>query len=42
MPGVFQVPQTLSVEEAIDEPLLIVECSLEEEWEGQIRYLHVR
>ena len=29
MPGVFQVTQTLSVAQAIDELLLIVECSLE-------------
>ena len=42
MPGVFQVTQTLSVAQAFEELLLIVECSLEGEWEGQIRHLPLR
>jgi hypothetical protein len=39
MPGVFEVPGTLSIGRAIDDLLLMVECSLEGEWEGQVRYL---
>lgn len=39
MPGVFEVPNTLSIGRAIDDLLLIVECSLEGEWQGQVRYL---
>jgi len=39
MPGVFEVPNTLSISHAIDDLLLIVECSLEGEWAGQVRYL---
>lgn len=39
MPGVFEVATTLSVARAIDDLLLIVECSFEGEWEGQVRYL---
>jgi hypothetical protein len=39
MPGVFEVGTTLSIGRVIDDLLLIVECSLEGEWEGQIRYL---
>jgi hypothetical protein len=39
MPGVFEVPNTLSIGRAVDDLLLIVECSLEGEWEGQVRYL---
>lgn len=39
MAGVFEVPSTLSIGRAIDDLLLIIECSLEGEWEGQVRYL---
>jgi hypothetical protein len=39
MRGVFEVPTGLSVARAIDDFLLIVECSFEGEWEGQVRYL---
>jgi hypothetical protein len=39
MPGVFEVASTTPIGAAIDDLLLIVECSLEGEWEGQIRYL---
>jgi len=39
MPGVFEVPNTLNIGRAIDDLLLIVECSFEGEWEGQVRYL---
>jgi hypothetical protein len=39
MPGLFSVSQSLPVVRAIEDILLIAECSLEGEWEGQIRYL---
>lgn len=39
MPGVFEVSTSMSVARAIDDLLLIVECSFEGEWEGQVRYL---
>ena len=39
MPGVFEVPNTVSIGRAIDDLQLVIECSLEGEWEGQVRYL---
>lgn len=39
MPGVFGIPQTLPIGEAIDELVLIAEYSLENEWRNQIRFL---
>jgi len=39
MPGVFEVPQSLSVGQAIEDLLLLAECSMDGEWEGQVRYL---
>jgi hypothetical protein len=39
MPGVFAVRQSLPIGQAIEDILLIAECSLEGEWEGQIRHL---
>lgn len=39
MAGVFEVSTSLAVGDAIEDLLLIVECSLEGEWEGQVRYL---
>jgi len=39
MPGVFVIPQSLPVSQAIDEVLLLAECSLEGEWQGQVRFL---
>jgi hypothetical protein len=39
MPGVFEVSRKMSVGAAIEEILLIAECSLDGEWEGQVRYL---
>ncbi len=39
MAGVFEVSTSLAVGAAIEDLLLIVECSLEGEWEGQVRYL---
>lgn len=39
MPGLFAVSQALPVSKAIEDILLIAQCSLEGEWEGQVRYL---
>lgn len=42
MPGVLEVSRSVSIGTAIEEILLLVEYSLEGEWEGQIRYLPLR
>ncbi len=42
MPGVFEVDQDLPIGVAIEEVLLLAECSLDGEWEGQVRYLPLR
>jgi hypothetical protein len=42
MPGVFEVSRTVPVSLAIEEILRIIEYSLEDEWEGQVRYLPLR
>ena len=39
MPGVFEVSPDMSIGRAIEDILLLVEYSLDGEWEGQIRYL---
>ena len=39
MPGVFAVPQSVSIAQAIEDPLLLAECSAEREWEDQVLYL---
>ena len=39
MPGVFEVSRVVPVGRAIEDILLLAECSLEGEWEGQVRYL---
>lgn len=42
MPGVFEVRRTVPVAVAIEEIVLLAECSIEGEWEGQVRYLPLR
>jgi hypothetical protein len=42
MPGVFEIGRHVPVGVAIDEIVLLAECSLEGEWEGQVRYLPLR
>ena len=42
MPGVFEVSPDVPISLAIEELVLIAECSLEGEWEGQVRYLPLR
>jgi hypothetical protein len=39
MPGVVEIPWHLPVGRAIEEILLLAECSRDGEWEGQIIYL---
>ncbi|BAZ51876.1 hypothetical protein NIES4103_45350 [Nostoc sp. NIES-4103] len=39
MPGVFEVSSNLPIGSTIEDILLLAECSLDGEWEGQIRYL---
>jgi hypothetical protein len=42
MPGVFEVGQQIPIAQAIEDILLLAECSLEGEWEGQIIFLPLR
>jgi hypothetical protein len=42
MPGVFVVSQQTPVGQAIEDILLLAECSLEGEWQEQIRFLPLR
>ena len=42
MPGVFEVDRGLPLGTVIEDILLLVECSIDGEWEGQIRYLPLR
>lgn len=39
MPGVFEVNRSVPIGQAIEDILLIADCSLPGEWEGQVRYL---
>jgi hypothetical protein len=38
-PGVFEASQDLPIGLAIEEIAMLAECSVEGEWEGQVRYL---
>jgi hypothetical protein len=42
MPGVFEVSRNVPISRAIEDILLLAECSLDGEWEGQVRYLPLR
>lgn len=42
MPGVFEVSRAAPIGQVIEDILLLVECSLEGEWEGQIIYLPLK
>ena len=39
MPGLIVVPQWLSIGQAVDELVLIAQCGLSTDWEGQVRFL---
>jgi hypothetical protein len=41
MPGLFEVGRDVPLAKAIEDILLIAECSVEGEWEGQVRYLPI-
>src|ERR1700748_3394310 len=38
MPGVFEVGRQVPIGVVIEEIVLLAECSLDQEWEGQVRY----
>jgi len=42
MPGLFEVSRQVPIGLAIEEIILIAECSIEREWEGQVRFLPLR
>jgi hypothetical protein len=42
MPGVFEVARNAPLAVVIEDLVLLVECSIEGEWEGQVRYLPLR
>jgi len=42
IPGVFEVSLKVSISVAIEEIMLLAECSLEAEWEGQVNYLPLK
>lgn len=42
MPGVIAVPQDLAIGETIDEILLLIECSDENEWENQVVFIPLK
>lgn len=42
MPGVFEIGTGVPIAQAIEEVLLVAECSTDGEWEGQVRYLPLR
>ena len=39
MAGIFEVSRDVPIGVAIEDILLLAECSLDEEWENQILYL---
>jgi len=42
MPGIFEVSRDVPILVAVEDILLISECSQPDEWEGQVRYLPLR
>ena len=42
MPGVFEVNRSVSIRSAIEDILLLTDCSCPGEWDGQVRYLPLR
>jgi len=39
MSGVFQIPRRVPLAVAIEDLVLLIECSHDGEWDGQVRYL---
>ncbi|MGB3493983.1 MAG: hypothetical protein WBA57_14735 [Elainellaceae cyanobacterium] len=42
MPGLFEISRRVAVGVAIEDIVLIATCSLDGEWEGQVRFLPLR
>lgn len=42
LPGVFEVSRRVTVRSAVEDIILLSECSNPGEWEGQVRYLPLR
>ena len=42
MPGVFEVSLHVPVRVAIEDIVLLAQCSVEGEWEGQVNYLPLK
>lgn len=42
MPGILAVSQYLPIGEAIEEIVLLAECSLQDEWENQVLYIPIK
>lgn len=42
MPGVIEVAQDVPIGEAIEDLVLIAECSLENEWQNQVLYIPLK
>ena len=42
MPGVFEVSQDIPIGITIEEILILAECSLDGEWDGQVRFLPLK
>ena len=42
MPGLFEIARSVPIGVAIDDLILLIECSEEGEWEGQVVYLPLR
>jgi hypothetical protein len=42
MPGVIAVAQSMAIGAAIDDLALVIECSTQDEWHDQVRYLPLR
>jgi len=42
MPGVFELGLTEALRSAIEDIVLLATCSVDGEWEGQVRYLPLR
>lgn len=42
MAGVFEIGRTAPIREIIEDLIWLIDCSLEYEWEGQVRYLPLR
>lgn len=42
MSGIFEISHEVPLARAIQDILLVAECSLDGEWEGQVRYLRLR